>query len=200
MLPLLSSFDGMLHEFKSGIKYEGGPNPSGDDSGSIKHGPIGPGPPPRNGNVRPVRNPPGRGPGGDRDSSSQTGQSDPITQETCYETYLSLYKYSEERSTPFKQAPGAAGGRGEADIALVEQHLKVFSLQGLRTMGRCHDTATALSSIRIVFLHGGALQPGDTSRVSAAWVSITPRHRQCCIETQTFLVPRIYQVCPDILH
>ncbi|XP_026190015.1 uncharacterized protein LOC34622156 [Cyclospora cayetanensis] len=129
MLPLLSSFNGMLQEYKMGRNYEGGADASGDEANLTQRGLNAP----RNGNSHPGRPVPHRGGPGDREISSHTGHSDPMTYDTFYEAYHNLYKYSNDPGLAFKGVP-VGGSRGEGNIAMVEQHLKVFSLQGLRTM------------------------------------------------------------------
>ncbi|KAL8271382.1 hypothetical protein Esti_004716 [Eimeria stiedai] len=129
MLPLLSSFEGMSYEDTLGTKYEGGLDPSFDESASAKNSPTGGGM--QNGSSRSFN----RGATRDPESSSRLGHSLTLTYDTFHEAYHNLYKYSDQRGMSLKSVRGAsAGGRFEADAKLVEQHLKVFSLQGLRTM------------------------------------------------------------------
>lgn len=142
MLPLLSSFDGMLHEYRPITKYEGGPEPSIEEIGLAK-------PTPRdaqNGNARTprARN---RKPGADLEGSGTVNPSTTMAHDTFYEAYYNLYKYSNERTMPFVQGHASAGARGDGDISMVEQHLKVFSLQGLRTMGKLCVSLAVLSTI-----------------------------------------------------
>ncbi|KAL8433980.1 hypothetical protein ACSSS7_003465 [Eimeria intestinalis] len=127
MLPLLSSFEGMSHEDTVGTKYEGGMDTSFDESASAKNSPRGM----QNGSSRSFARRITRDP----ENSSRAGRSGTLTYDTFHEAYHNLYKYSNQRGMSLKSGRGAsAGGRTEADAKLVEQHLKVFSLQGLRTM------------------------------------------------------------------
>ncbi|KAL8441686.1 hypothetical protein Emag_006978 [Eimeria magna] len=129
MLPLLSSFEGMSYEDSLGTKYEGGLDPSFEESPSAKNSPRGGGL--QNGSSRSF----GRGATRDPETSARVGHSGTLTYDTFHEAYHNLYKYSNQRGMSLKSSRGAsAGGRIEADSKLVEQHLKVFSLQGLRTM------------------------------------------------------------------
>ncbi|KAL8451743.1 hypothetical protein Emed_001905 [Eimeria media] len=129
MLPLLSSFEGMSYEDSLSTKYEGGLDPSFDESASGKNSPRGGGL--QNGSSRSF----GRGGTRDGETSSRVGRSGTLTYDTFHEAYHNLYKYSNQRGMSLKSSRGtSAGARTEADAKLVEQHLKVFSLQGLRTM------------------------------------------------------------------
>ncbi|KAL8440448.1 hypothetical protein Efla_005590 [Eimeria flavescens] len=129
MLPLLSSFEGMLQEGNFATQYEGGPELSGDASAYAKNSP-------RESQGLCSR-PFGRG--SERGASrpeevSRVGQSDTLTSDTFHEAYHNLYKYSNERGASFKAGQAPSKSHSDSDVTLVEQHLKVFSLQGLRTM------------------------------------------------------------------
>lgn len=118
MLPLLSSFDGMLQESRTGAKYEGGPDPQDTQYAESRF----------SRSTTTMRD------GADRQNFPRVAPAGSVPYNTPREANQN-FAFSSEQAEPFKPCP-APESRVEADVELVEQHLKVFSLQGLRTMGK----------------------------------------------------------------
>ncbi|CDJ64673.1 adenylate and guanylate cyclase catalytic domain-containing protein, putative [Eimeria necatrix] len=116
MLPLLSSFDGMLQESRTGAKYEGGPDPQDTQYAESRFS----------------RSTTSMRDGADRQNFPRVAPAGSVAYNTPHEASQN-FAFSSEQAEPFKPCP-APESRVEADVELVEQHLKVFSLQGLRTM------------------------------------------------------------------